>query len=133
MVNVVIVALAAPLMFRDQLLWNPRNVPDETMISAIYFAMGVVMICAARAPQAHKSLVDFVILANLLHAAVMLVYAERPLHIAVDVSSIGILGAVPLFIYPWGLRSFLRYPIGLSRSGPTTKHAGASVSDQAHS
>jgi hypothetical protein len=51
-------------------LWLPRNLPDELMIAGIYVVMGIVMIAAAPDPGKHKAFIDFVILANLLHAAI---------------------------------------------------------------
>ena len=109
LLNVLVISFTIPLAFGDQLLWHPRNIPDEMMLSALYLSMGIVMLLTARRPEAHKAFVDFVILGNLLHAAVMLVYAEHVLHIAVDVGAVGAMGAAPLFFYPWGLKRFLRY------------------------
>jgi hypothetical protein len=48
------------------------------------------------------------ILANLIHASIMLVFAQNIYHIILDVIPIGLMGGVPLVIYPWGLRNFLR-------------------------
>lgn len=92
----------------DLLLWQPRNFPVEMMLSSIYFAMGIVMVAAAQNPEAHKSFIDFLILANLVHAIVMLLSAQNWWNI-IDVLMIGLLGGLPLFFYPWGLREFLRY------------------------
>ena len=106
--NIFVVSFTVPIFFGDQLLWQPRNVPDEMMLSVIYLAMGVVMVAAAKKPLAHKAFVDFLILGNCFHALVMLVYSEHVLHIVFDVASIGAMGLVPILIYPWGLQSFLR-------------------------
>ena len=107
--NILVVSFTVPIFFGDRLLWHPRNVPDEMMLSVIYLAMGIVMVAAAKRPLAHKAFVDFAILGNALHALVMLAYAEHVLHIVFDVASIGAMGLAPVFFYPWGLRSFLRY------------------------
>jgi hypothetical protein len=108
-VNTLVIALIVPIFFGDRLLWHPRNLPDEAMLSAIYLTMGIVMLAVAQRPLMHKAFIDFVILGNCLHAIVMLVYAQHGLHITIDVLGIGMMGLAPLFFYPWGLRSFLRY------------------------
>lgn len=56
-----------------------------------------------------RPFLDFVILGNILHAGVMLAYAEHVLHIVFDVGVIGAMGVAPLFFYPWGLKRLLRY------------------------
>ena len=107
--NVFVVSFTIPLLFGDELLWNPRNVPTEMMMAGIYFAVGVIMILAARSPLSHKAFVDFVVLSSIVHAVIMLAYAEHILHLLVDVGFMGLMGVVPLLVYPWGLRNFLRY------------------------
>ena len=102
-------SFAIPVYFGDFLLWQPRSLPTELMISSVYFAMGLVMMAAARNAIRHQALVDFLILANLLHAGVMVIYAENWRHLVLDAGAIGLLGALPLFFYPWGLGRFLRY------------------------
>ncbi len=95
------------LLFADLLLWTPRNIPTEIMISSIYFAMGIFMILCSRNPISHKSFIDFIIIANIFHAIVMFLYAENLMHIG-DAIVIGALGVLPLLFYPWGLRKFLK-------------------------
>ena len=107
LLNILIISFTVPMLFGDLLLWQPRNVRVEIMIGTIYFAMGVIMIFSASNPLAHKSFLDFVILANILHAFAMAIYAENFLHIVVDALFIGLMGIVPLFFYPWGLKKFL--------------------------
>lgn len=92
----------------EELLWHPRNLPMELMISAIYISLGIVMLFAVKKPLKHKALVDFIILSNILHTLVMLIYQQSTFHM-IDVVLIGVLGVVPLIIYPWGHRNFLRY------------------------
>ena len=111
LLNILVVSFTVPIFFGDQVLWHPRNVPDEMMLSVLYLAMGVVMVAAARDPMDHKALVDFVVLGNVLHALVMVVYAEHALHIVLDVVGIGAMGVIPLFVYPWGVRRFLRMAV----------------------
>jgi len=79
------------------------------MISVIYFAMGIIMIVSAGNPLRHKSFLDFVIIANILHAIVMVVYAKNFLHLIVDAIPIGLMGVLPLLFYPWGLSKIFRY------------------------
>ena len=109
LLNILIISFTVPLLFGDLLLWQPRNIPVEIMIGVIYFAMGIIMIFSARNPLAHKSFLDFVILANILHAFVMVLFAKNLFHLIVDVIPIGLMGVLPLLFYPWGLSKFLRY------------------------
>ena len=43
----------------------------ERMIVAIYMALGICLLAAARDPVRHAILIDFVILSSILHGAVM--------------------------------------------------------------
>lgn len=108
LLNIFVISFTIPLLFGDLLLWHPRNLPTEMMMSVIYFSMGILMINCAGQPQDHKSFIDFLIIANILHSAVMLFYADNTVHIMVDSLSIGSMGVIPLFIYPWGYKNFLR-------------------------
>jgi len=110
LVNVFIISFTVPLDLGDLFLWHPRNVPDEMMISAIDLAMGILMICSTNHPLVHKSFLDFVIIANIFHAFVMLIYAKNLHHVLFDVVTVGTMGALPLFFYPRGPKSFLGYP-----------------------
>jgi hypothetical protein len=96
-----------PVIFGDVFLWQPRNLPTEIMMASLYFAMGLVMVFAARKPEQHKAFVDFLVIANVLHAGVMLLTAQNTLQIFLDVIPIGVMGLLPLSIYPWGLKNFL--------------------------
>ncbi len=107
--NVFVISFTVPLLFGDIFLWHPRNIPDEMMISVIYLTMGIVMIFSASNPVAHKSFLDFVIIANILHAGVMLIYARNVYHVVIDVTSVGAMGILPLFFYPWRIKNFLKY------------------------
>jgi len=104
----VFVITTVPIIFGDVFLWAPRNLPTEIMLASIYLAMGIVMIVVAKNPLGQKSFIDFLIIANLLHGLIMLVAAQHPLQIILDVVPVGAMGLLPLFIYPWGLRNFLR-------------------------
>lgn len=109
LLNIFVISFTVPLLFGEWLMWQPRNTAVEMMISTIYLAMGIVMIRIAQDPLPHKGFIDFLIVANLTHALVMLIYAESLWHILFDASAIALLGGLPLFFYPWGLRQFLRY------------------------
>jgi hypothetical protein len=88
-------------------LWQPRNQAIEVMISIVYFSMGLIMLLNAKRPESSKLFIDFVILANLLHAVAMMFFLQNEYQLVLDVVSIGLMGIIPLFIYPWGLKSFL--------------------------
>ena len=107
--NIFVISFTVPLLFGDWFMWQPRNIPVEMMMSSIYLAVGIVMIRVAKDPVPHKGFVDFLIVANLAHAFVMLIYAENILHILFDAGAIALMGGLPLLFYPWGLRQFLQY------------------------
>ncbi|MHA2070766.1 MAG: hypothetical protein ACXAEE_08975 [Candidatus Thorarchaeota archaeon] len=97
-----------PYFLGEELLWQPRNLPTEIMMSGIYFSMGIVMILAARDSNKHKLFVDFLILSNTIHAIIMVTFAQNVLQILVDAGLIGLMGVLPLFFYPWGLRNLFQ-------------------------
>lgn len=97
-----------PFIWGDLLLWHPRNTPTEIMIAGIYSAMGVVMVLTAKKPSNQKSFIDFLILANLVHALIMIITARNIYQIIFDVIPIGLMGLIPLIVYPWNRRNFLR-------------------------
>jgi len=107
--NIVIISFTVPLLFGDWLMWQPRNVPVEMMISTVYLVMGIVMIRIAKDPLPHKAFIDLIIAANLVHALVMVVYAENILHILIDAGAIALMGGLPLLFYPWDLKRLLQY------------------------
>jgi hypothetical protein len=78
------------------------------MISVLYFSFGIFMIIASKNPRTHKLFIDFIIFSNLLHALVMLVYITNIYQIIFDVVTIGLMGLIPLLIYPWDIKSFLQ-------------------------
>ena len=109
LLNIFVISFTIPLLFGDWLLWEPRNQAVEMMMSSIYLAMGIVMMLIARDPLPHKAFIDFLVIANLGHAFVMLIFSEIIWQLVFDVGAIALMGALPLFFYPWGLRQFLRY------------------------
>ncbi|MHA2208050.1 MAG: hypothetical protein ACXABV_02670 [Candidatus Thorarchaeota archaeon] len=70
LLSLTVIAIG-PFFLGDELLWQPRNLPTEIMMSSIYFSMGIVMILAAREPSKHKLFVDFLIISNTIHAIIM--------------------------------------------------------------
>lgn len=106
MINIFIVTWL-PFALAEWMLWAPRNLPDELMISSIYLAMGIAMIAAARQPDGRKAFVDFLIVANLFHALVMTLMAQHLWQILLDALPIALMGTMPLVFYPWGIQNFL--------------------------
>ena len=102
-------SLLIPLVFGESFLWQPRNLATDLMIGSIYLALGISMMRTAAAPENHKGFIDFVVLANVSHAFVMLVFAQKPVHIYLDAGFVAVVGVLPLLLYPWGLKNFLRY------------------------
>ena len=105
----ILTAFTIPIFFGDILLWKPRNLPTELMVGSLYFAMGIVMLVAARAPLEHRAFLEFAILGNIFHAVVMVVFAENPAQLIVDVGFIGLMGLILLALYPWEIKNFLRH------------------------
>ena len=109
LLNIFVISFTVPLLLGDWLLWEPRNFAVEMMMSSIYLAMGIVMVLIARNPLPHKAFIDCLVVANLGHALVMLRFSETIWQLLLDVGVIALMGVLPLFFYPWGLRQFLRY------------------------
>lgn len=105
----LLTSVLVPLFFGEHLLWEPRNLPTDLMVGSLYLAMGMIMLGIARAPQKHKAFVDFVIVANILHALVMAIFAQKPNHLYLDVAFAGLMGFIPLALYPWPMIRFLQY------------------------
>ncbi|MEX2027978.1 MAG: DUF6632 domain-containing protein [Candidatus Curtissbacteria bacterium] len=99
-----------PWFFHQQFFWTPRNIPYEFMIGGMYIAWGIVMVAASKEPLKHKLFIDFTILGNLFHTAVMIFFGivEQPMHLYGDVLWISALWIIPLLYYPWGIKNFLR-------------------------
>jgi hypothetical protein len=105
----IITSFVIPLAFGDTVLWHPRNLPTDLMVGSMYLAMGIVMLCISKKPEAHKGFIDFIVMANIFHAIVMIVFAQKPSHIYLDAGFIGLMGVLPLLMYPWGVNRFLKY------------------------
>ena len=98
-----------PLVLGDTILWQPRNLPTDLMVGSLYLAMGIGMVCIARTVEKHKGFIDFIVMANVFHAVIMIVFAQKPIHIYLDAGFIGLMGLLPLLVYPWGVANFLRH------------------------
>lgn len=120
--------LIPALMFPGKPIKIPNlfdnSFPAAVMLSALYLAMGLVMLLAARRPAEHKAFLDFVVVSSVLHALVMIAYKapmqEQGLSVGAhgvlhSVVMMGAMGVAPLFFYPWGLKQFLRYSSSPSR------------------
>jgi hypothetical protein len=107
----IVVHPMLPWFVPQLFFWQPRNIPYEFMIGGIYVALGISMVVASRNPLDHKLFVDFVVLANLFHVAVMIFFSfvhHAVAHLYGDVIWIGALALLPLVFYPWGVSRFLR-------------------------
>jgi hydrogenase/urease accessory protein HupE len=76
----------------------------ERMIIAIYFALGICLLVAARDPRRHAILIDFTILSSLLHGAVMtydsFAQEHEMLHLVGDVPILFALAGVLIWLHP---------------------------------
>ena len=76
----------------------------ERMIVAIYMALGICLIVAARDPARHAILIDFTILSSLLHGAVMtydsFVQPGEHTHLVADIPLLFATAAVFAWLHP---------------------------------
>lgn len=83
---------------------HPPLSPYLFMLLAMYVAWAVLMIRGARDPLGHRVIVDYGILANLLHGLVMLgeafVYPHELQHLWADVPAVLALAAVCWYWHP---------------------------------
>jgi hypothetical protein len=84
--------------------YHPPLSPYFFMLLAMYVAWAILMIRGARDPLAHRSLVDYGILANGLHGLVMLVqsfvYPHELQHLIADVPAVFLLCVVLWIWHP---------------------------------
>jgi hypothetical protein len=77
----------------------------ERMIIAVYFALGVCLLVAARDPQRHVLLIDFTILSSVLHGAVMtydsFAQEHEMTHLVGDVPLLFAVAGVLLWLHPY--------------------------------
>lgn len=105
----ILTSIGIPIFFGDELLWKPRNLATDLMVGSLYMAMGVIMLLIAKQPNKHKAFIDFIVVGNVLHAFVMILFAQKPGHIVLDSGYILMMGIIPLLLYPWPRKRFLRY------------------------
>jgi hypothetical protein len=78
--------------------------PNERMIIAIYFSLGICLLAAARDPAKHTSLLDFTILSSILHGAVMsydaVAQEHEMMHLVGDVPILFALAGLMLWLHP---------------------------------
>ncbi len=76
----------------------------ERMIVAIYAALGVCLIAAARDPARHAIIIDFTVLSSILHGAVMtydaVVQHGEMTHLVADVPLLFALAALFIWLHP---------------------------------
>ena len=78
--------------------------PYERMIIAVYFALGICLLMAAREPAANASLIDFTILSSVLHGLVMtydsFAQEHEMTHLVGDVPILFALAGILLWLHP---------------------------------
>ena len=47
----IVTSFGIPVLFGDELLWHPRNLPTDTMVGSLYLAMGIIMVLVAKHPE----------------------------------------------------------------------------------
>src|SRR5262245_42078465 len=69
--------LAYPLMqlWPSGWMWMPHQSEYEQMIAGVYATLGVFLLLAARAPEAHLSLIWFTVWSSVVHGLIMAVQA----------------------------------------------------------
>lgn len=96
----LLILLDSPLVAHGSTLaaafrWQPFNPAYECMILGIYVVLGIQLWRAADDPAQHRSLLDFGIWMNLLHALIMLGFAlATPHELTHLIGDIGLLGIV---------------------------------------
>ncbi len=99
-----LVMLAFPAGF----LWGTHHGagwhPYVFMLTALYWAWGILMVRGARDPVANKALLDWGILSSILHAAVMTVQAlwleHETAHLVADIPLLGGIAVVLWLVHP---------------------------------
>jgi len=84
--------------------WAPYHPPYERMIVSIYVALGLCLWRAARDPQRHVLLIDFLIVSSLLHGGVMaydsMAQQNEHAHLWGDVPLLFVVAAFFLWLRP---------------------------------
>ena len=78
--------------------WQPSQHEYEQMIVGIYATLGVFLLWASRAPEAHLSLIWFTVWSSVVHGAIMAVQAlidpQEHGHLPGDVAALLLVAAV---------------------------------------
>ena len=84
--------------------WQPNQAEYEQMVLGVYATLGVFLLLASRAPQQHRSLIQFAAWSSVVHAGIMAVQAFRDTaergHLLGDVPVLAIVGIVLLLMLP---------------------------------
>lgn len=82
--------------------WQPAQPEYEVMILGIYATLGVFLVMASRAPERHRSLIQFAAWSSLVHAGVMAVQvfndSTESGHLIGDVPVLALVGVVLLVV-----------------------------------
>ena len=102
--------LVKPLMilWPPGFMWTPAQHEYEQMIAGIYATLGVFLIKAARAPEAHLSLIWFTVWSSIAHGGIMAIQAIRDpaerSHFLGDIPALFLAAAVLGLLTPSGTR-----------------------------
>ena len=86
------------------------NMADEHMIVAMYFALAICFLIAAKDPLRHAIIIDYAIISSFLHGAVMFYYA-----IVQEGQIAHLWGDVP-FLFALGIGFAIYHPRRLARA-----------------
>lgn len=105
----VLVVVDSPIVAKGSLIasllrWHPYNVAYEGMMVSVYVVWGIMLWKASEKPTENRLFIDFTIWANLVHAAIMLVFAiyfeGELIHIAGDVLALTLVAVVLYWLRP---------------------------------
>ncbi|HEX2483650.1 MAG TPA: DUF6632 domain-containing protein [Myxococcota bacterium] len=92
--------------------WQPSQHEYEQMIVGIYATLGVFLLWASRAPEAHLSLIWFTVWSSVVHGAIMAVQAlidpQEHGHLPGDVAALFLVAAVLGVLAPRGVAHLAR-------------------------
>jgi hypothetical protein len=90
----IVYFIGVPLMMMwiwpDGWGWTPPQPEYEHMIMGVYATLGIFLFRAAKNPLAHASLIWFTVWSNIVHGAIMFVYA-----IIDETDRVNLIGDVP--------------------------------------
>lgn len=96
-----------PLMnwlWPDGWTWEPRQTKYEQMIQGVYATLGIFLVIASRRPSEHRSLIQFTIWSNIVHAGIMALQAGHDAHehanLLGDVPALFIMAGVLWYLLP---------------------------------